>query len=1048
VFVSQTHKQRAALASGLLLTALMGAGCQLWQVEPSVWQAVETQAQFETVHAALNEEGWHLNRNWSPRHEWEHRHAGRPDPAHLRWTFAPALKSTSSSAESSPEKPSGPLAKLVKESRGEPADSSATGPKNDKKENAPSESQSNNTANDGSKDDHSGKDGSSKTTAAKSDAAAPGGNESKPETAPAAQQSADASDNTQNAAASSETGAAESGEKARTPSTDAPWDGFWPLSIDRLIAKTTAEETGIPAAGDDEELRTLQRSLAVLARSDDLAGWNAAILWARYNPSEAAEAIPVLERLVTQPPHYDSKTGRRAFPGAAAPAPADKGSADASAAAKPQPQSGAAKVSRDAIATWQQWTGVDDAEQQGAVAGGKARLISTSMRLAAAEAWCLALAYSEADPVDGLAPAGRFLEQTDLPNDVRGELFRGAARWVAPASIPRLENALREGEKHERAPVEIRRAAMEACLVHAFWNAEASNAPSSDAAASAGRSAFDASEWPATCIACRYDPDPQVRWNFGRWMGVVGHPESLDILKAQLHDVDIRVREEALTSLAELGTEAARDELRAQVARSRDKVRAAAVRSLASWGIAEITPFARDESYLVRGTVAELLGREPCVEAAVLLQELMIDSNPSVQSAALAAGAQWPDTLAIPLLLQGMRDSSAETRKDCFQQLMKRRSVRTLYRFDASPEERARAVAQLILEENLPANYLDRISQAGLRTAAKVDELHAAEVHGLLADLNANSPGTPSYEATLERLLNLTPADLPILEEHLLSTSASSSSVLVRSVLPRLSPVYAAIVELQSADVPVRRHGAGTLSQIGQGTSLSPLALRLLREHLAQEQDRWVWRASLAAVAADSTEESGQIALLAVNHAWPDIRELGCEHVGRHGQPREALWLLPLLDDPNKSVQLAAIRAMGNCHNPIVLDGLAESSGGTRRRGLREYLSHPDKTLQFAAVSSMSRLGDAQGMQELVRMSYHQSAQSREEAVRQMGLTGQSQFVGHLINLAWTESHDSVRRAILESLDRLVSADKRPAGLSQAASYDDKIRLWAAWWQA
>ena len=81
-------------------------------------------------------------------------------------------------------------------------------------------------------------------------------------------------------------------------------------------------------------------------------------------------------------------------------------------------------------------------------------------------------------------------------------------------------------------------------------------------------------------------------------------------------------------------------------------------------------------------------------------------------------------------------------------------------------------------------------------------------------------------------------------------------------------------------------------------------------------------------------------------------------------------------------------------------------------------------------------------------MSYHQSAQIREEAVRQIGLTGQAQFVGHLINLAWTESHDTVRRSILESLDHLVPDDKRPRELAHTSGYDAKIRVWAAWWQA
>jgi hypothetical protein len=64
----------------------------------------------------------------------------------------------------------------------------------------------------------------------------------------------------------------------------------------------------------------------------------------------------------------------------------------------------------------------------------------------------------------------------------------------------------------------------------------------------------------------------------------------------------------------------------------------------------------------------------------------------------------------------------------------------------------------------------------------------------------------------------------------------------------------------------------------------------------------------------------------------------------------------------------------------------------------------------------------------------------------EMGRSGQTRFVGHLVTLGWTEKNDQVRQCILASLDQLVPPENRPPTLGQTKA-DAKIKCWVEWWQ-
>ena len=188
-----------------------------------------------------------------------------------------------------------------------------------------------------------------------------------------------------------------------------------------------------------------------------------------------------------------------------------------------------------------------------------------------------------------------------------------------------------------------------------------------------------------------------------------------------------------------------------------------------------------------------------------------------------------------------------------------------------------------------------------------------------------------------------------------------------------------------------------------------------------------------------------QIANLALEHSSEVVRQLGCEYLARHGRPAHALWLLGLLEDRDRSVQLAAIRALGNCGNQSAIRGLKPATAGQSSPNLHSLLTSSDQEVRFAAAVSLCRLGAAEGMHEMIRLSYQPNPSIRERAVKEMGLSGQTRFVEHLVTLGWTERNEQVRQGILGALERLVPPENRPPAVGGTTSWDAKIRCWVQW---
>jgi HEAT repeat protein len=298
-----------------------------------------------------------------------------------------------------------------------------------------------------------------------------------------------------------------------------------------------------------------------------------------------------------------------------------------------------------------------------------------------------------------------------------------------------------------------------------------------------------------------------------------------------------------------------------------------------------------------------------------------------------------------------------------------------------------------------------------------------------------------SKSATAVDLAELDASCVPIIEQEIVHAVGPRADDMYRTILPRWHAGYAALVSLEAADPAQRRLAARELRLGAERGSLSPALMSRLAVLMAAEQDRVVWQEVLAAIQPEAAPEAARIALIALNSVWPDLRNLGCGYFETHPQPEYAAWLLPRLQDDDRQVRLRTVQVLGMCGNPAALDGYRDDP---QAFGLRQLLSDAGAELRWETVLAMSRLGDAQAAQELVRQSYDPHPRQREQAVLAMGESGQRRFVEHLLRRSWTETDHGVQAAMVQSLEQLVPPADRP-GLAADAPISDKIKGWAEW---
>lgn len=661
---------------------------------------------------------------------------------------------------------------------------------------------------------------------------------------------------------------------------------------------------------------------------------------------------------------------------------------------------------------------------------------AAEMRCAAAETWCDILSRRDDDPEMSLAPAGRLLDDAVVPDELRAELWRGIARRIPPRQIPGLSEIMQRDSQTKDASSMLKLPALEACVIHA-WRQHESNRTSP----------FDAERWPDGLRNARFADDVLQRKLYGRWAVLVHHPDALAVLKSQRLDSDLSVREAAVISLGLLDSPAARDELQVVMAKGTELEKIAAVSGLARFGQEEIAKYVRESSPRVRMAIAAALGKMPTRASGLILAEYLRDRSPEVQLASLAAceTTLWGEKERVPLLLQALKAGLLKTRLAALDQLRREWGAEPHFPVDGSLEERDAAVRRLAAEHRVSAEVFTAFEPRTEEGASPdSQERRRSQIRQLVDDYFDFPQESEPSQMAREQLRTLDAMGAAVLEQELVLLPGPEAEEISREILSRLNSAYTALANMESRDAAVRRTAARQFKERAVQATLSPLVLKKLRSQLLDEQDQLVWSEVIAAILPDSTPEAAQIALVALNSQWPDVRQLGCEYLARHPYPEYALWLLPRLQDADRSVKLRAIQITADCGNPVALDGFADSP---ETIGLRQFLSSTDQQLRWEAVVAMSTLGDAQASQELIRQTNDPQPRQRERALRAIGRTGQTRFVELLLKQLWTETDPVVQLALLEALHQLVPMEEQP-GLAPESPIGDKINHWTRWWEA
>lgn len=674
--------------------------------------------------------------------------------------------------------------------------------------------------------------------------------------------------------------------------------------------------------------------------------------------------------------------------------------------------------------------------------------ISDQQRAAAAEAWCYAISLQKEKAEIKYRLPGQVLQKEDLPELVRQELMLGIAREIPPRKIPGLSESLTRNS-HPATQKMMRISVMDACLVYAIHhqdqmtqNWEDSIKPITMEVAASDPDGL----WPVLLWEQRWDESPEMVIRFGQWLALIRHPLAESYLTQKLSHVDNQVKQASLCSLGLLPSKSVITLLTSRLEQEQGKNKALVLLTLSYQNPEIMERYVHDEDRSVRLQVAKYAGNHPTGSSNTTLLKLVKERDPELQQAAVEAVRSWDKELAFPVLAAGFHLGMYKTRQQA-REILEQHFQIVIAGIEDSPEQR-RQILDQIQSEHLP-------------------EISWNETPVFQADASRLQPEEDVYaqqsrvRSQLNQLLDkeLSPIQRQEIEQDLQRTAERSPVVMNRELdriaTKELNPLVIKLAKLPcrgcehfeylgSEQVLQRRRAARQFAEIAAQETLPEWTIRLLGEQLKHEQDPHVCRAILSSISNDTTPQSKYVAEIALLHPWADVRILGCQYVEKHRLPQLAPLLIPLLQERNQAVQMAAIRAAGYCRNPIVIEGLTASETSSRPSGLRLLIGTVPGHIELEVLLALARLDDSQGKSELIKLAYSPDGERRREVVTRISELDDREFSEPLIRLGWTETDPQVQRVILEGLNRLIPDAEQP-DLSKATNYDERMKAWSAW---
>lgn len=791
--------------------------------------------------------------------------------------------------------------------------------------------------------------------------------------------------------------------------------------------------------------------LKQLATRDDLTGWNATILLAQYSPgSVLSEHLSRLQEIALKKIDFDTKSGSRIEDQPNETHPGDLQEVKTTGMRNrlfPQWPNRLAEQKQLLSDEMTEFSSKQDAED---VTEETVSTISDSMRAAAAESWCFALAMQSGNPKENFSVAGRVLEDQEIPESVRMELLRGIARKIKPRRIPTLSSYLTESQLQQRVLSPLSLAALDCCICYAVGHPQevrTNRRADEDSVITFDTQSLDPLEiWPEKIWDLRWHQDTQVVNRYGLWLALTEHPVAQNYLATQLNHLEAPVQNNAIRNLGLLDSDTSLKKLREIVETRPGTARAVGLMAIGDRDEEFVYQYLQDESPTVRTAMAHFAGKKISVESMNALQELAQGDDLKVQHAAIDAVEDWPNEKAFPVLSAAFASGGIATRNRTRKKLEQRFGI-VVTALEDDVDQRKRILDTIRHKFHIDSQpdrdlFHERHSQTDPKKPAQ--EQVVSQLQELLTEIAQEQ--TKSFrQERLTREVKLLIEKSPEALDEVLNQLGFRE---LKQTIEQLDSLGIAevelIVRLEDKRLPQRRKAARAIAQQAGKENLSHWELQLIAEKLQQEQDPHVCRDLMLTITKDTSAQARAVAQNSLVHTWPDVRILGCQYVQKHRLPQLAPFLLPLLQERNISVQQAAIAACGYSQNPVVIDGFSNSSDSQQRSGLRSLLGTVNHQTELMVIAGLARLGDEQGRSELLKLSYSPDANIRQQVIGIMGELQDQNFVEHLIRIGWTEPTPHVRLAVLGAMEKIVPDSQQPK-IVATATPEKQMQIWSDW---
>ncbi len=199
------------------------------------------------------------------------------------------------------------------------------------------------------------------------------------------------------------------------------------------------------------------------------------------------------------------------------------------------------------------------------------------------------------------------------------------------------------------------------------------------------------------------------------------------------------------------------------------------------------------------------------------------------------------------------------------------------------------------------------------------------------------------------------------------------------------------------------------------------------------ETDPVVWTRALEAIDNETSEPAVRMARLALSQNAGEVRRKACEFLASHPDPAHETFLLPLLNDREQAVVIAAIHALG------------AAGRMSNTAALKSELAASAEDVQLAAAVALARLHDPAGDDAIQRLSYSRDIRIRGQLAQGLGDLGDERFLSILVRLL-DDSKATVSHAALASLSRVKGRDVAQSADGTSVSVNEQMTRWKRWW--